>query len=111
MNRDELCHAVREQLQRLPQPHSAHYGVVPLAPPEEGIVLGEVAQRHHRALEALSRVATLARDVGDPYVVSRLLMRREAVSSSCARSRLHGEGSAVCYAAQGRRGDFGEKGS
>lgn len=71
-----------DRLERLPPPHDAHYGVVPLPPPTDGIVLGDVAYRHHRAIDALATVATLAREIGDPYVVSRLLPRREAVSSS-----------------------------
>ena len=33
-------------------------------------------------MEALARVSLLAQELGDPYVVSRLLARREAVSSS-----------------------------
>ncbi len=82
MRRDDLCHAVRERLQRLPEPHAAHYGVVPLPPPEEGIPLGTAMASHQRAIEALARVRALAADMADPYVVSRLLVRREAVSSS-----------------------------
>lgn len=82
MRRRDLCHQVVQRLQRLPEPHSAHYGVVPLPPPAEGIPLGSAAAQHHRALEALGRVSALSREIGDPYVVSRLLTRREAVSSS-----------------------------
>ncbi|MDQ1228640.1 Fic family protein [Sphingomonas sp. SORGH_AS_0879] len=82
MRRDDLCHAVRERLQRLPEPHAAHYGVVPLPPPGEGIPLGTAMASHQRAIEALARVRALAADMADPYVVSRLLVRREAVSSS-----------------------------
>ena len=82
MRRDDLCHAVRERLERLPEPHAAHYGVVPLPPPEEGIPLGTAMASHQRAIEALAWVRTLAADMADPYVVSRLLVRREAVSSS-----------------------------
>lgn len=37
---------------------------------------------HIRAIEALGRLRTLAEQLDDPYVVSRLLARREAVSSS-----------------------------
>jgi Fic family protein len=82
MHRQDLCHQVVQRLERLPEPHAAHYGVVPLPPPEEGVALGQVAFQHHRAVEALGRVTALAREIGDPYVVSRLLARREAVSSS-----------------------------
>lgn len=82
MRRDDLCHAVRKRLERLPEPHAAHYGVVPLQPPEGGIALGTAMASHQRASEALARVRVLAADMADPYVVSRLLARREAVSSS-----------------------------
>lgn len=83
MRRDDLCHVVRERLRRLPPPFAAHYGVVPLPPPEETIALGPAAtQQHRRAIEALARVSVLADEFHDPYVVSRLLSRREAISSS-----------------------------
>lgn len=82
MRRDDLSHAVRERLKRLPQPYANHYGVVPLPPPEDAIPLGEIAASHRRASEALARVKLLADEFHDPFVVSRLLRRREAVSSS-----------------------------
>jgi Fic family protein len=82
LRRDDLTHAVRERLKRLPSPHAAHYGVVPAPPPEESIALGPAAPSHRRATEALARVNVLAEEFHDPYVVSRLLSRREAVSSS-----------------------------
>lgn len=82
MRRDDLCHAVRERLERLPEPYAAHYGVVPLPPPEEGIALGTAMASHQRAVAAVARVRALVADMDDPYVVSRLLPRREAVSSS-----------------------------
>lgn len=82
MRRHDLCHAVFQRLQRLPPPHAAHYGVIPAAPPEDGIALGKALASHARAMEALARVSLLAQELGDPYVVSRLLARREAVSSS-----------------------------
>lgn len=82
MRRQDLHHAVIANLERLPAPHDAHYGVVPLPPPEEAIALGAFAPVHRRALEALGQANGLARDLGDPFMVSRLLARREAVSSS-----------------------------
>ena len=82
MRRDDLSHAVRERLERLPQPYANHYGVVPPRPPEDVIPLGEIAASHRRASEALARVKLLADEFHDPFVVSRLLRRREAVSSS-----------------------------
>ena len=82
MHRDDLCHAIRERLERLPDPYAAHYGVVPPPPPEDAIPLGQGLADHGRAVAALARVDLLAGQMADPYMVSRLLTRREAVSSS-----------------------------
>jgi Fic family protein len=82
VNRAHLTHAVREQLKRLPAPHDSHYGVVPLPPPEKGIAVGAVLPRLRAADAALVRVETLATELKDPYLISRILPRREAVSSS-----------------------------
>src|SRR4051794_19620278 len=82
MRRDDLSHDVRERLDRLPPPYANHYGVVPLPPPEDAIALGGLAASHRRASDALARVKLLADEFHDPFVVSRLLTRREAVSSS-----------------------------
>jgi Fic family protein len=82
VNRDHLSHAIREQLKRLPPPFDSHYGVVPLPPPEEGIAVGPVLARLKAADAALVRIETLAAELKDPYLISRILPRREAVSSS-----------------------------
>jgi Fic family protein len=82
LNRDNLVHAVREQLKRLPAPHDSHYGVVPLPPPEEGVAVEPVLARLRTADAALVRIETLAAELKDPYLISRILPRREAVSSS-----------------------------
>ena len=82
MNRAELSHAVRERLKRLPPPFDAHYGVVPLPPPEDSVSVVPVQKLHSDATAALTRVETLARELADPYLISRILPRREAVSSS-----------------------------
>lgn len=82
MNRDNLVHAVRQQLKRLPAPHDSHYGVAPLPPPEEGVVVEPVLARLRMADAALVRIETLAAELKDPYLISRILPRREAVSSS-----------------------------
>src|SRR4051794_19568460 len=82
LNRDNLTHAVRERLQRLPAPYAAHYGVVPLPPPEDGVAVGSVLARLRAADAALVRIETLAAELKDPYLISRILPRREAVSSS-----------------------------
>lgn len=82
MKRDDLTKAVRERLKRLPLPHQAHYGVVPLPPPEESIPLAAVVPRLSAADAALARIDTLAAELKDPYLISRILPRREAISSS-----------------------------
>jgi len=82
VKRDDLSHAVRQQLKRLPPPFEAHDGVVPLPPPEDGVVLTSVLKRHSEANAAFARVQTLAAELKDPYLISRILPRREAISSS-----------------------------
>ncbi len=82
MRREDLHHHVRERLVRLPEPHQAHHGVVPLPPPEDAVMLAPVLARSEAANRALARVATLAAELHDPYLFSRVLTRREAVSSS-----------------------------
>jgi Fic family protein len=82
MRRDDLASAVRERLVRYPPPRDSHYGVVPLAPPEHSVSLGSAVARHQAATEALSRIQTYAAELRDPFVVSRLLARREAITSS-----------------------------
>ncbi|MGH6901730.1 MAG: Fic family protein, partial [Geminicoccaceae bacterium] len=63
MRRDDLSHAVRRRLQRLPEPFAAHYGVVPLPPPEDGIPLGDALPRHQAASEALAWIDALASEL------------------------------------------------
>lgn len=82
MKRDDLIPAVRAQLRRLPEPHASHYGVVPLPPPEESITLRSTLAVHRQALDMIARVDALTAELQDPYLVSRLLSRREAVTSS-----------------------------
>jgi len=82
MRRDDLCHAVRERLVRLPEPYEAHYGVVPPPPPEDPVPLGPALARSEAANQALARVDALAAELRDSYLLSRVLARREAVSSS-----------------------------
>ncbi|HEX7856809.1 MAG TPA: Fic family protein [Sphingobium sp.] len=69
-------------MRRLPEPHAAHYGVVPLPPPESSIVLTDALPRLRRANAMIERVDALAAELDDPYWISRLLSRREAVTSS-----------------------------
>jgi Fic family protein len=82
VNRNNLTNGVRERLKRLPPPYEAHYGVVPLPPPEDGIPVGQVLARLSAADAALAKIETLAAELKDPYLISRILPRREAVSSS-----------------------------
>jgi Fic family protein len=82
LKRDDLTNAVRERLKRLPAPQDSHYGVVPLPPPEEGVAVVPVLARLRAADAALVRIETLAAELKDPYLISRILPRREAVSSS-----------------------------
>ena len=82
MKRTELSGGVRERLVRLPAPYEHHYGVLPLPLPEEGIPLGEVTALHSQAQLALGQADEIARSLPDPYQISRILSRREAVSSS-----------------------------
>jgi len=82
MKRTDLSAAVQATLVRLPPPHASYYGVVPGAPPESGLSLATVAVRHRAAEEALAKVDVYARSLHDPFVVSRILSRQEAVSSS-----------------------------
>jgi Fic family protein len=82
MKRSDLVHAVRERLKRLPPPFQAHYGVVPLPPPEGAVALTPAQRQHSEATAALARVQTLAAELADPWLISRILPRREAVSSS-----------------------------
>jgi Fic family protein len=82
VNQDALVLPVRQRLKRLPLPYQAHFGVVPLPPPETSIPLHDAAGRLSAAEAALARVDTLAMELRDAYLISRILPRREAVSSS-----------------------------
>lgn len=82
MNRDALCHAVRQTLTRLPPPFANHYGIVPSPPPETAIAIGDARPQMEAAIAALSEVKTLAREMPDPWMISRIMTRQEALSSS-----------------------------
>ncbi len=82
MKRDHLSHAVRQRLVRLPAPYDNHYGVVPLPPPEGHLALDGVLDRLVAAGAALGQVQAIAGEMADPYLISRILARQEAVSSS-----------------------------
>lgn len=82
MKRDNLCHGVKERLKRLPPPYDSHYGVVPLPPPEHAIDVMPITLALSKASEALGRVATWIEELPDPWLISRILPRQEAISSS-----------------------------
>jgi len=82
VRRDSLAGPVQQRLKRLPEPYANHYGVVPLPPPEEAVALSDALPRLREATVALAKIATYAAELADPFVVSRILTRREAVSSS-----------------------------
>ena len=60
MNRNTLIHDVRERLKRLPPPQDAHYGVVPLPPPEDAIGITPIMDRMLAAEQALAKIEALA---------------------------------------------------
>ena len=82
MRRADLSPEVQRTLKRLPAPYSNHYGVVPDPPPSSSPSVVPVAARHEAAIKALGRLEVLVSELQDPWPVSRVLARREAVSSS-----------------------------
>lgn len=82
MRRADLAKDVGARLQRLPAPHASHYGVVPLPPPTNPIALGKALASVEVAQRATVEVETIARELKDPFLVSRILTRKEALSSS-----------------------------
>lgn len=82
MDRKLLAPAVRERLKRYPPPHEAHYGVVPLPPTQEPIAIGTAGPEHRAAIEALGRANALAAQYPAHFMLSRVLVRQEAVASS-----------------------------
>ena len=82
MRRDSLVEPVKARLHRLPEPYQAHYGVVPLPPPEDSIALGDALAANEAAQRALAEADVMARELKDPFLLSRVLTRKEAVSSS-----------------------------
>lgn len=82
MRRDDLVEPVKARLRRLPEPYESDYGVVPLAPPEDSIALGDALAANEAAQRALAEADVMARELKDPFLLSRVLTRKEAVSSS-----------------------------
>lgn len=82
MIRGKLCDAIQRRLVRYPPPYDAHYGVVPPPPPEEVPLGSNERIAVARALEALGRIDALTQALPQRYLVSRVLVRQEAVASS-----------------------------
>ena len=82
VNRAGLSHNVRMALKRLPPPFANHYGVVPSPPPSAHPSVIPVARECEAANAALTRLETIASELGDPWLISRIVMRQEALSSS-----------------------------
>ena len=82
MRRGDLARDVAARLRRLPAPHASHYGVVPLPPPTDSVPLGLALASVEAAQRAMVEVEVIVRELKDPFLVSRILMRKEALSSS-----------------------------
>ncbi|MFK4719440.1 Fic family protein [Bradyrhizobium niftali] len=82
MKRSDLSYTIRESLKRLPPPYDSHYGIVPPAPPDDGVFAPGATKALEAAQAAFGKVDAIAAQMKDPYIVSRVLTRREAVSSS-----------------------------
>lgn len=81
MRRDLLHPSIQACLKRLPPPHNAHYGVVP-PPPPSAIPLFETNRDCSEAVAAIATVDEQVRIAPHAFAATRLLMRKEAVSSS-----------------------------
>ncbi len=82
MKRDALAEPVRQRLKRYPLPFDSHYGVVPLPPPTRSVGMEQHAAIEQESVKAMARIEVMAQVYHDPYVLSRVLSRKEAISSS-----------------------------
>lgn len=85
MKRSDLAAAVAAQLVRLPPPHQAHFGVVPLPPPPNILVPDGLRDLLARALAGIAVVDAIAERRGPDateFLVARTLRLAEAVGSS-----------------------------
>ena len=81
MRRDDLGGGIRETLKRYPPPYENHHGVVPPAPPALVSVAG-VSELHAQAMAAIEKADALIAALPQPALVTRTLVRQEAVVSS-----------------------------
>jgi len=82
MRRKDLAEAVRRRLERLPPPYDAHYGVVPGAPPEDLVEISAAVGAHNIAMKAIQKADRIAATLPSHFLLSRILVRQEAVNSS-----------------------------
>lgn len=82
MRRADLAEPVRQRLARLPPPDDAHYGVLPGPPPQDAVQLGDVTAKLAAASRAIGRAEAMAAGLGQPWRLTRIIVRREAVASS-----------------------------
>ena len=82
MNRNHLTNGVRERLKRYPKPWDSHYGVVPLPPTEEPVTLGAARAALEAAIASIGRADALRKTYPNHFLLSRVLVRQEAVTSS-----------------------------
>lgn len=82
VNRESLTERVKQGLHRLPGEYAAHYGILPPQPPETGIAVGAAGTALARAQAALGEAAAIAKTLPDAFLLSRIIVRKEAVSSS-----------------------------
>lgn len=82
MKRSELSPQVRACLTRYPAPYDSHYGVVPLPPPETGVITANARHQCDAAMRALGEIKARSTGQHSGWLTSRLLSRKEAISSS-----------------------------
>src|SRR5258706_4299366 len=82
MRRDNLTESIRNRLERLPRPYDAHYGVVPAAPEEGPADIKPAAGAHNIAMKAIQKADRIYASLPDHFMLSRILVRQEAVNSS-----------------------------
>lgn len=82
MNRSNLSESIRQTLHRFSEPYDAHYGVIPAAPSEDSIPLESVSVAVGEAHAALKEIAVIASTLPDSYLLTRIPVRKEALSSS-----------------------------